>query len=122
LSTRLAELGLPGWLLLSDLAKAYDSVDRGYLELVMTNMGIRQHGVIRWVHILLGGTTSRVRINGHLSDAFPVTISLAKGAYVSCQQWAIVLQPLISCMSLRVSLHPASPLGPSGSVFRRICG
>ena len=115
LSARLQELGLPGWLLLSDLAKAYDSVNRGYLRRVMTAMGFRRDGVVRWVGMLLGGTSSRVRLNGFLSAAFPVHHSLAQGASVSCQQWAIVMQPLVSYLeSLRAQGHITSVGLPGG--------
>jgi len=99
LASRLQELGLPGWLLLSDLRKAYDSVDRSYLQAVMARMGFQAEGMLRWTHLLFGGTTARVRINGFLTDAFPIARSLAQGASVSCQHWAIVLQPLVSYLS-----------------------
>jgi hypothetical protein len=45
LAARLEELGLPGWLVLSDLEKAYDSVDRPWLLMAMQRMGLRQVGV-----------------------------------------------------------------------------
>ena len=116
LAARLQELNLPGWLLLSDLAKAYDSVNRDYLGRVMTAMGFRQGGVVRWVGLLLGGMHSCVRVNGFLSTAFPVRHSLAQGASVSCQQWAIVLQPLVSYLdSLRAQGRLTAVALPSGT-------
>ena len=116
LSSRLQELGLPGWLLLSDLQKAYDSVDRSYLQRVMVRMGFRTEGMLRWTQILFGGTSARVRINGFLSDSFPITSSLAQGASVSCQHWAIVLQPLVSYLqTLQASGRVASVMLPSGA-------
>ena len=45
LSARLQELGLPGWLLHSDLTNAYDSIDRGWLARCMTPMGLKESGV-----------------------------------------------------------------------------
>jgi hypothetical protein len=116
LSARLEELGLPGWLLISDLAKAYDSVNRGYLRGCMTAMGFRPEGIVRWVDILLNGSTSCVRLNGFLSRPFPVRHSLAQGSSASCQQWAIVLQPFISYLeSLRAQGHLSSVPLPSGA-------
>lgn len=96
LNARLAELGLPGWLLMSDLHKAYDSVNRGWLVATMRAMGFRSEGVVRWAQILLAGTTARVRLNRYVGAAFPVTSSLAQGSAVSCVEWVIVLQPLLS--------------------------
>ena len=117
LSSRLQDLGLPGWLLLSDLQKAYDSVDRSYLLMVMVRMGFRTEGMLRWTQILFGGTSARVRVNGFLSDSFPITSSLAQGASVSCQHWAIVLQPLVSYLqTLQASGRVASVMLPSGAV------
>ena len=40
LRARLQELGLPAWLLHSDLTKAYDSVDRNLLTLIMQAMAL----------------------------------------------------------------------------------
>ena len=116
LATRLREQGLPCWLLISDLAKAYDSVNRQYLSRVMTAMGFRSSGVIRWVGMLLEGASSRVRLNGFLSEPFPVAHSLAQGASVSCQQWAIVLQPLVAYLdSLRCQGRLTSIPMPGGA-------
>jgi len=115
LAARLEELNLPSWLLLSDLAKAYDSVNRDYLRQVMEAMGFRRSGAVRWVGMLLGGARSRARINGFLSASFPVNHSLAQGASVSCQQWAIVLQPLVSYLeSLRSQGRLTSIALPDG--------
>ena len=76
LAARLHELGLPGWLLRSDLTKAYDSVDRGWLFRVMETMGFRDRGVVRWARILLTGSTCSVRVNGFLSAPFAVRSGL----------------------------------------------
>ena len=70
-ASRLEELGLPGWLLLSDLAKAYDRVDRSWLDHTMVHMGFTATGVVRRTGILLNGSVSRVRINGFPSSPVP---------------------------------------------------
>lgn len=115
LAARLQELGLPGWLLMSDLHKAYDSVDRGWLVAVMRAMGLRTEGVVRWAQILLAGTTARVRLNRYVGAAFPVTSSLAQGSAVSCVEWVIVLQPLLSYLdSLAAQGHIRFMPLPSG--------
>jgi hypothetical protein len=71
--------------------------------------------MVRWVKILLRGTTSRVRINGFFSPSFAVSNALAQGASVSCQEWAIVLQPLVSYLeSLRAQGCISTIILPSG--------
>lgn len=116
LTARLQDLGLPAWMLQSDLTKAYDSVDRGWLVQVMRRMGLKEHGAVRWAQILLNGSTSRVRVNGFFCPAFPVRASLAQGSAVSCQEWLIVFQPLVSYLnSLAATGRLTSIELPSGT-------
>lgn len=96
LAARLSELGLPAWLLLVDMSKAYDSVARCWLRSSMVAMGFREAGAARWCRLLLDGSTCRVRINGFFSLEFPVENGLFQGSSLSCQEWVIVLQPLFS--------------------------
>ena len=99
LAARLAELGIPGWLLLIDMSKAYDSVARPWLRSTMVRMGFRETGAIRWCRLLLDGSSCRVRINGTFTLAFPVESGLFQGSSLSCQEWVIVLQPLVSYLN-----------------------
>jgi exonuclease III len=96
LAARIAELGLPGWLLLIDMSKAYDSVARPWLRSTMVRMGFREVGAVRWCRILLDGSSCRVRVNGAFTVAFPVESGLFQGSSLSCQEWVIALQPLVS--------------------------
>ena len=80
LANRIQELGLPDWLLHSDLTKAYDSADRGWLSRCMTAMGLRADGIVRWCRILMAGSSACVRINGFLSTPFPTANGLPQGS------------------------------------------
>ena len=99
LAARLVELNIPGWLLNSDLTKAYDSVNRGWLTKVMLTMGLKDTGIVRWTRIMLNGSQAKVRVNGFFTAAFPVTSSLAQGSAASCMHWLIVMQPFISYLN-----------------------
>jgi hypothetical protein len=99
LAARIAELGIPGWLLLIDMSKAYDSVARSWLRSSMVRMGFREAGAVRWCRILLDGSTCRVRLNGAFTLAFPVESGLFQGSSLSCQEWVIALQPLVSYLN-----------------------
>jgi len=117
LLSRLDELGLPGWLLHSDLTKAYDTVDRSWLLRTMQAMGFRQAGVVRWCSLLLSGTRAQVRLNGFLTASFPVLGGLPQGGAISCPEWAIVLEPLLSYLNdLRSQGHLRSVALPGGSL------
>ena len=116
LSARLNELGLPGALVATDLTKAYDHVDRGWLVQVMGRMGFKEQGIIRWCSILLAGSTCRVRVNGFLSTPFGVSSGLFQGSALSCQEWVIVLHPLLAYLSsLQHQGRLSSFALPSGS-------
>ena len=116
LASRLRELGLPGWLLHTDLTKAYDTVDRGWLARSMAAMGLREDGVVRWCRILMAGSSAVVRLNGFLSTPFPVSNGLPQGSALSCTQWVVVLQPMVSYLNqLQAAGHIASHPLPSGA-------
>jgi exonuclease III len=117
LAARFRDLGLPGWLMHSDLTKAYDTVDRGWLDRVMISMGFHPKGVVRWCQILLAGANVRARVNGFLTDSFPMTSGIFQGSALSCMEWVIVLQPMMSYLSsLRSEGTLSTPTlpGPDG--------
>jgi exonuclease III len=100
LRARLEELGLPAWLLHSDLKKAYDTVNRPLLIRSLQHMGLRNTGVIRWTSILLNGSSAQVRVNGFFSPAFSISnVSLPQGGALSCQLWLAVAHLLTSYLS-----------------------
>ena len=115
LTTRLRELGLPGWLLPSDLNKAYDTTNRQWFYKVMTSQGFNVSGITRWFRISMEGSTARIRINGILSPAFPVENGFTQGGPHSPDGWAIVLQPHFDLLQSlqRSGRLPHIPL-PSG--------
>ncbi|KAG1652163.1 hypothetical protein FOA52_009259 [Chlamydomonas sp. UWO 241] len=123
-AARFRDLGLPGWLVHSDLTKAYDTVNRGWLDQAMIRMGFRPDGVVRWCRILLGGAKVRVRVNGFFTPDFPMDSGLFQGSALSCLEWVIVLQPVMSYLS---SLQAGGTLttfrlpGPNGVFFVILC-
>jgi len=116
LRARLQELGLPAWLLHSDLTKAYDSVNRPLLLRILQHMGLRNTGVIHWTRILLNGTSAQVRVNGFFSPPFSVNeVSIPQGGALSCQLWLAVAHLFTSYLSsLQHSRQLSSFPLPSG--------
>ena len=119
MAARFRELGIPAWLLDSDLTKAYDSVNRSWLSTVAARLGFEATGVIRWFQILMAGSESAVRINGFISSFFTSSNGLPQGSALSCPLWLIAFQPLVSKFNsiqlngrLTSILLPAPPLLP----------
>ena len=117
LRARLAELGLPAWLQLSDIRKAYDRVVRSFLVATKLRMGFKADGHVLWGRLLLNGSSAKVRVNGHLSGSFPVDSNIPQGSHLSCMDWVITFQALFSYLnSLQHSGRISSFLLPSGRV------
>ena len=119
LTARLRELGLPAWMLDSDLHKAYDSVSRTWVTATATRLGFNAGGVVRWLTILMAGSECAVRLNGFISSFFPTANGLPQGGSSSCPMWIIAFQPLLSrlnslqlngrLLSFPLPLHPLPP-------------
>ncbi|KAJ9534914.1 hypothetical protein QJQ45_029577 [Haematococcus lacustris] len=106
--------GSPAWLLLLDLAGAYDNVSWGLLQDTMEAMGFCREGHVRWAQLLHRGATSQVLVNGHLTDSFPLASGLLQGSGASPLYWCIVLQPLVSYLSsLQLAGRISTPIIPS---------
>jgi hypothetical protein len=104
------------------MSKAYDSVARGWLRSSMVAMGFRESGAARWCRLLLDGSACRVRINGAFSEAFPVSGGLFQGSSLSCQEWVIALQPLVSYLgSLQAQGRISHLLLPSAALAPAAC-
>ncbi|KAJ9512291.1 hypothetical protein QJQ45_012924 [Haematococcus lacustris] len=95
----LQQRGSPAWLLLLDLAGAYDNVSWGLLQDTMEAMGFRRDGHVRWAQLLHRGASSQVLVNGRLTDSFPLASGLLQGSGASPLYWCIALQPLVSYLS-----------------------
>ena len=62
----------PGVMLLLDFEKAFDRLDRPWIERCMAAVGFGP-GLRRWVRLLHSGTTAAVAMNGCHTAAFPVS-------------------------------------------------
>jgi exonuclease III len=108
----------PGvWMLLMDLAGAYDNVNWGLLRAAMQAVGLRDAGHVRWAQLLHRGAALRVAVNGHLSEAFPMASGLLQGSGASPVYWTIVLQPLSAYLaSLAAAGRVHTPVVPQARV------
>jgi hypothetical protein len=60
MAEHLQRLGHPLWLVLSDLASAYDCVDWEFLSATMRGMGFQEVGHVRWAQLLHQGGRAMV--------------------------------------------------------------
>ncbi|PNH05108.1 Transposon TX1 uncharacterized protein [Tetrabaena socialis] len=105
----------PGALLLLDLEKAYDLVDRDWVLTVAQAMGFGA-GMRRWLRLLLAPATARACVNGHLSEPFPVRNGLTQGSPLSPPLWVLQLEPLTAYLHhLASSGLLRTPSLPDGS-------
>lgn len=70
-------------LLLSTYAeKAFDRVDWTYMKTVLTRLGLGPH-MPAWISFLYSFSTAKVKVNGLLSDAFPISNRTRQGCPLS---------------------------------------
>ena len=83
----------PGVQVFLDFEKAFDRLDRAWIERCMAAVGFGP-GAQRWVHILHSGTTARVAFNGWHTDAFPVASGVFQGSPLSPLLFVLAAQPM----------------------------
>jgi exonuclease III len=76
-----------------DQAKAFDSVDHGYLLFILKTLGFGP-SFIKWVQILYTNIYSAVIVNGFIGDLFEVTRSMRQGCGLSPLLYALCIEPL----------------------------
>ena len=83
----------PGVLLFLDFEKAFDRMDRPWLQRCMAATGFGA-GAQRWVSLLHAGTTAKVAFNGWHTQRFPVQSGVFQGSPLSPLLFALAVQPM----------------------------
>lgn len=118
----LRNIGHPAWLILTDLATAYDSVRRAYLFSCLRDMGLTGLGCLRWTVMLLSGTASSVLVNGRVLPPFPTKGGLPQGLPLSAILFVVVLHPWHSWLQTQASCgRYLRPLLPDGTQVPVLC-
>ena len=104
----------PGVLLFLDFEKAFDRLDRPWMERCMAAVGFGA-GAQRWVSLLHVGTTARVAFNGWHTARFPVQSGVFQGSPLSPLLFVLAVQPMAAHarqLAAQQGLHALStPLG-----------
>jgi ribonuclease HI len=85
-------------MLLLDVAGAYDNVSHERLLHNMKQMGLSE--LVPWVGAFLTGRSTRIRLPGHLSDAFPTPTGIPQGSPISPILFLLFNAPLVKNCSL----------------------
>lgn len=87
-----------------DAAKAFDSVEWGYLWECMRGFGFGPN-FIKWVQLLYNSPEARVAVNGWISDPFPHGRSTRQGCPLSPLLYAIAVEPLAISLRMHSDIH-----------------
>ena len=85
----------PGAIALLDFAKAFDRLDRQWLDSSMAALGFGPDAR-SWVRLLLAGSQASVSFNGWLSPRFPTAGGVGQGNPLSPLLYVLAAQPLAS--------------------------
>ncbi|UYV64953.1 hypothetical protein LAZ67_3002555 [Cordylochernes scorpioides] len=96
-------LGSPLAVMGIDLESAFDSLDRGFLESLLTS--IRLPPSFRaWINILYAGADATIRAGGFYTTAFPLLNGLRQGCAVSAALFSIATGPLLRRLELTLGV------------------
>ena len=84
---------LPGYLVTTDIEKAFDSVDHTFLCAILRKFGFDEN-YIKWIQILLKGQESCVMNNGFTTNYFSLSSGTRQGDPLSAHLFILVMEIL----------------------------
>ncbi|UYV67508.1 hypothetical protein LAZ67_5000996 [Cordylochernes scorpioides] len=96
-------LGSPLAVMGVDLESAFDSLDRGFLESLLTSLRLPP-AFMAWINILYAGADATIRVGGFHTTAFPLLNSLRQGCAVSAALFSIATGPLLRRLELTLGV------------------
>ena len=87
-------MGKDGGIILSmDLNKAFDRVEHSFLFCTLEKFGFGQR-IINWIKLLYKNARSRIKINGAITDPFPLERSVRQGCPLSAVLYSLTAESL----------------------------
>ncbi|UYV60307.1 hypothetical protein LAZ67_1000791, partial [Cordylochernes scorpioides] len=96
-------MGSPLTVMGIDLESAFDSLDRGFLESLMTSLRLPP-AFMGWINILYAGADATIRAGGFHTTAFPLLNGLRQGCAVSAALFSIATGPLLRRLELTLGV------------------
>ncbi|UYV64580.1 hypothetical protein LAZ67_3001242, partial [Cordylochernes scorpioides] len=96
-------LGSPLAVMGVDLESAFDSLDRGFLESLLTSLRLPP-AFMAWINILYAGADATIRAGGFHTTAFPLLNGLRQGCAVSAALFSIATGPLLRRLELTLGV------------------
>ncbi|UYV75160.1 hypothetical protein LAZ67_12002705 [Cordylochernes scorpioides] len=96
-------LGSPLAVMGVDLESAFDSLDRGFLESLLTSFRLPP-AFLAWINILHAGADATIRAGGFYTTAFPLLNGLKQGCAVSAALFSIATGPLLRRLELTLGV------------------
>ncbi|CAG2249256.1 unnamed protein product [Mytilus edulis] len=84
---------ISGMLISFDQEKAFDRVEHEFIIQVLRAMNFPSN-FIRWIEIIYTNISSKVIINGALSDKIEITRSIRQGCPISMSIYAVIIEAL----------------------------
>ncbi|UYV64070.1 hypothetical protein LAZ67_2006488 [Cordylochernes scorpioides] len=100
-------MGAPLAVMGVDLESAFDSLDRGFLESLMTSLHLPP-AFMGWINILYAGADATIRAGGFHTTAFPLLNGLRQGCAVSAALFSIATGPLLRRLELTLGVGNVS--------------
>ncbi len=95
------ENNIPGILVLLDYEKAFDSVDRRFINKTLNFFGFGE-SIVRWVEIFYKNSVSCIINNGHCSEFFSINRGVRQGDPMSSHIFLLVVEILAAA----IKYHP----------------
>lgn len=90
-----------GLVLSVDLNKAFDRVEHSFIEQTMVRYGFGDR-IRKWIKLIYDNARSCVKINGVLTDSFPLERSVRRGCPLSALLYSITAEPLASLIKKKL--------------------
>lgn len=93
-----------------DNEKAFDSVEWNFMFAVLSALGIPQN-FVKWLHLIYSKPTARIRVNGYVSDPFPLERGTRQGCPLSPLLFALIMEPLAAFINQNTAIEGWSIAG-----------
>lgn len=101
-----------------DFNKAFDRVEHSFLWAVLDKLGFGER-FVNWLQLIYSFAVSKVKVNGFLTDSFPLKRSVRQGCPLSSLLYSIVAEPLAAMLRADPTVRGlTTPAGREVKIFQ----